>query len=95
MAQLIRAGEYKPGDALPSERDLSKRLSVSRSAVREAMVALEIAGLVEVRGGSGIYVRDKAVPAHVPDAGIGPLRSVRRLLRARGRDRGNRGYRGQ
>lgn len=84
VAQLIRAGEYKPGDALPSERDLSKRLSVSRPAVREAMVALEIAGLVEVRGGSGIYVRDKAVPAHVPDAGIGPYEAfvARRVLEA-------------
>jgi len=72
VAQLIRAGEYKPGDALPSERDLGKRLQVSRPVVREAMVALEIAGLVEVRGGSGVYIRDNVAPLHVPDAGEGP-----------------------
>lgn len=72
VTQLIRAGEYKAGDALPSERDLGKRLQVSRPVVREAMVALELAGLVEVRGGSGVYIRDNAVPLHVPDAGEGP-----------------------
>jgi DNA-binding FadR family transcriptional regulator len=72
VAQLIRAGEYKAGDALPSERDLGKRLQVSRPVVREAMVALEIVGLVEVRGGSGVYIRDNSVPLHVPDAGEGP-----------------------
>jgi DNA-binding FadR family transcriptional regulator len=72
VVQLIRAGEYRPGDSLPSERDLGKRLQVSRPVVREAMVALEIAGIVEVRGGIGVYVRDKAVPLHVPDAGQGP-----------------------
>lgn len=82
VAQLIRAGEYRPGDCLPSERDLGKRLQVSRPVVREAMVALEIAGLVEIRGGSGIYVRDHAIPAHVPDAGIGPYDAfvARRVL---------------
>ncbi|HEY4201632.1 MAG TPA: FadR/GntR family transcriptional regulator [Devosiaceae bacterium] len=82
VAQLIRAGEYKPGDCLPSERDLGKRLQVSRPVVREAMVALEIAGLVEVRGGSGIYVRDQAVPAQMPDVGIGPYEAfmARRVL---------------
>jgi DNA-binding FadR family transcriptional regulator len=72
VMQLIRAGEYGPGDCLPSERDLGKRLQVSRPVVREAMVALEIAGVVEVRGGIGVYVRDQAVPLHVPDAGDGP-----------------------
>jgi GntR family uxuAB operon transcriptional repressor len=82
VAQLIRSGEYRPGDCLPSERDLGKRLQVSRPVVREAMVALEIAGLVEVRGGSGIYVRDHAVPAQMPDVGIGPYEAfiARRVL---------------
>jgi DNA-binding FadR family transcriptional regulator len=72
IASLIRAGEYGLGDRLPPERDLSRRLGVSRPVIREAMIALEIAGLVEVRGGSGVYVRASAPPAHVPDAGEGP-----------------------
>ena len=84
VAQLIRAGEYRPGDRLPPERDLSRQLGVSRPVVREAMVALEIAGLVEVRGGSGVYVRHLAAsaPSHVPDAGEGPFEAfvARRAL---------------
>ncbi|HTU55884.1 MAG TPA: FadR/GntR family transcriptional regulator [Acetobacteraceae bacterium] len=72
IGQLIRAGEYRPGDRLPPERDLSRQLNVSRPVVREAMVALEIAGFVEVRGGSGVYVRTATPPTRVPDAGAGP-----------------------
>jgi DNA-binding FadR family transcriptional regulator len=54
---LIRSGEYPPGVRLPPERDLAKQLGVSRPSVREALIALEVEGLVEVRIGSGIYVR--------------------------------------
>jgi GntR family transcriptional regulator, transcriptional repressor for pyruvate dehydrogenase complex len=56
IAELIRTEEYRPGDRLPNERELVRQLGVSRSVVREAMIALEIGGLVEVRSGSGIYV---------------------------------------
>jgi DNA-binding FadR family transcriptional regulator len=55
---MIRSGEFVPGQRLPAERDLSKSLGVSRPVVREAKVALEIAGLVELRTGSGAYVRE-------------------------------------
>ena len=54
---LIRSGEYLPGARLPPERDLAKQLGVSRPSVREALIALEVEGLVEVRIGSGIYVQ--------------------------------------
>jgi DNA-binding FadR family transcriptional regulator len=53
---LIRAGEFVAGSRLPPERDLAKQLGVSRPSVREALIALEVEGLVEVRIGSGIYV---------------------------------------
>ena len=56
---LIRAGEYPVGARLPPERDLAAQLGVSRPSVREALIALEVEGLVEVRMGSGI-VRDRA-----------------------------------
>ena len=57
LGELIRGGAFATGERLPPERDLARRLGVSRPVVREAMVALEIAGLVEVRTGSGTYVR--------------------------------------
>ena len=54
---LIRSGEFSTGSRLPPERDLARQLGVSRPSVREALIALEVEGLVEVRIGSGIYVR--------------------------------------
>ncbi|MDB5999849.1 MAG: GntR family transcriptional regulator, partial [Rhizobacter sp.] len=56
LGDLIRSGEFKPGDRLPSERDLSQQLNVSRASVREALIALEIYGLIVVRVGLGIFV---------------------------------------
>src|SRR5881396_1870048 len=57
IAALIERGEYKAGERLPPERDLAKQLGVSRPSVREALIALEVEGYVEVRVGSGVYVR--------------------------------------
>jgi DNA-binding FadR family transcriptional regulator len=64
IAEQLRAGmlsgEFVVGSRLPAERDLAKQLSVSRSSVREALIALEVEGWVEVRTGSGIYVLDRS-----------------------------------
>src|SRR4051794_14821089 len=49
---------FSPGTRLPSERDLAQMLGVGRSALREAMAALELLGIVEVRPGSGSYLRE-------------------------------------
>ena len=71
---LIAAGEFAPGDRLPPERDLAGKLGVSRATVREAMIALELAGLVDVRTGSGIYVlTPQAKSGEDRDAGPGPF----------------------
>ena len=60
IADQIRAmignGEVASGARLPAERDLARQLGVSRPSLREALIALEIEGLLDVRVGSGIYV---------------------------------------
>jgi DNA-binding FadR family transcriptional regulator len=66
IGALIRAGEFAPGCRLPAERDLAKSLRVSRPVVREAMIALEIGGLIEVRIGAGAFVRDKPIAPAAP-----------------------------
>lgn len=53
----IIAGKYELGQRLPSERELSSRFEVSRPTVREALIALEVDGFVEVVTGSGVYIR--------------------------------------
>jgi DNA-binding FadR family transcriptional regulator len=56
LRELIIAGEFPVDSRLPSERDLSVQLGVSRPSLREALIALEVEGYIEVRMGSGIYV---------------------------------------
>jgi DNA-binding FadR family transcriptional regulator len=83
IVQLIRRGEYRPGDRLPPERDLARQLKVSRPSVREALIALEVEGYVEVRVGSGVFVtqrRPGRVDAAAGDAGPFELIAARRLL---------------
>ena len=57
LRSLVAAGEFNVGQRLPAERDLAVQLGVSRPSVREALIALEVEGVIEVRTGSGIYVR--------------------------------------
>jgi DNA-binding FadR family transcriptional regulator len=65
LRALIGSGEYQTGARLPAERDIAKELGVSRPSVREALIALEVEGMIEVRTGSGIYVQH-AMPTHGP-----------------------------
>lgn len=58
LLAYFTSGEIAPGTRLPAERQLAASLGVGRSAVREALAALEILGIVIVRPGSGTYLRD-------------------------------------
>jgi GntR family transcriptional repressor for pyruvate dehydrogenase complex len=60
LLDLFTGGSIAPGTRLPPERQLATTLGVGRSAVREALAALEILGIVDVRPGSGTYLRGAA-----------------------------------
>ncbi|WP_425145102.1 FadR/GntR family transcriptional regulator [Deinococcus sp.] len=62
IVELIQAERLQPGDRLPTERELSQRLEVSRSTVRDAVKVLGAAGLVQSRQGSGLYLLDRPNP---------------------------------
>jgi len=76
---LLALGEYAVGSRLPPERDLALQLGVSRPSVREALIALEVEGLVEVRMGSGIYVLPVDMARTPRSLGLeeGPLETIR------------------
>ena len=80
LAKSISDGRYEIGQRLPSERELAQSFGVSRPTVREAIIALELDGLVEVRLGSGVYVTHRVPPSGEEGAkDIGPFE----LLEAR------------
>lgn len=58
LRAMIDEDGLKAGDKIPSERELSERLHVGRSSVREALRALELLGLIETRRGEGTFLRD-------------------------------------
>ena len=80
LRALISSGEYQTGARLPAERDIAKELGVSRPSVREALIALEVEGWVEIRTGSGIYVLDRQSRSKntvAPTTEWGPLELIR------------------
>jgi len=64
IKELISQGELKPGDKLLSERELAEMLNVSRTSVREALSALELMGLVEIKPGEGTFIK-KSQPSGI------------------------------
>lgn len=71
VAEAIEAGQYKLGDRLPTERELAEQFGVSRPTLREAMIALEMLGMIEARHGLGIYVTGNVRPS-APAASADP-----------------------
>lgn len=83
IAADIASAKYGLGHRLPSERELAQVFSVSRPTVREAIIALELDGLVEVRVGSGVYVTHRKPPtgkAGAKDIGPFELLEARRVI---------------
>ena len=85
LAADIRSGAFAPGERLPSERELARRLEVGRASVREAIAALQVQGVIETRPGSGSFVAPDAaerLPAsQLPhDASPSDLLEARALL---------------
>src|SRR5437588_5636144 len=72
IRKLISSGALKPGDKLPSERELCVKLGVGRSSIRDAVRTLQATGILEPRQGHGTVVRDPAA-----DALVVPLRRKR------------------
>ena len=70
LAADIRAGRIAPGERLPSERELARRLEVGRASVREAIAALALRGAVETRPGAGSYVAADAPDRLAPGAAL-------------------------
>ena len=58
ILELIDSGVFPPGSRLPGERDLAKKFGVSRVSIREAEIALQARGRIEIKVGSGAYVLD-------------------------------------
>lgn len=59
IAAMIEQGAYPPGSRLPGERELAEKFDVSRVTIREAEIALQATGWLEIKTGSGVYVSEK------------------------------------
>lgn len=83
ILQLIKDGAFPPGTRLPGERELAERFNVSRVTVREAEIALQALGFINIKTGSGVYVLDpgdKAGPGGLPTVTAFELTEARLLF---------------
>jgi len=84
ILELIDSGVFPPGSRLPGERDLATKFGVSRVAVREAEIALQAQGRLEIKVGSGAYVLDGSNTSlnGLPKVGPFELTEARALFEA-------------
>lgn len=79
LAHIEEAG-LQPGEQMPSERELAQRLGVSRNSVRQAIVALEVQGIVGVRHGGGTFLLSRTPQDRTPQDTVTALRKRRQRL---------------
>lgn len=72
LEDQIRSGRWRPGQRLPSERQLARSLMVSRPSLREALAALQVRGVLETRQGSATRVGSDALEVLGPMGEVGP-----------------------
>lgn len=82
ITDLIDAGAFPPGTRLPGERELAERLGVSRVTIREAEIALQAVGRLEIKTGSGVYVSEEipGAQATLPGASAFEVTEARLLV---------------
>lgn len=82
ISSLIDEGVFPPGVRLPGERELAERFDVSRVTVREAEIALQAIGRIEIKTGSGVYVCEEQpdMPGKLPDVSAFELTEARSLF---------------
>lgn len=86
IAKMIDDGVYPPGSRLPAERDLAEKFDVSRVTVREAQIALQAQGRIEIKTGSGVYVLDRkgVENGELPNVSAFELTEARAIFEAEG-----------
>ncbi len=82
LTQLIEQGVFPPGSRLPGERELAERFNVSRVTIREAEIALQAIGRIDIRTGAGVYVCEEQPvhPGALPDVSAFELTEARSLI---------------
>ena len=83
LREHVAASGLEVGDRLPPERELADRLGVSRASVRQAIVVLEVQGLVEVRHGGGTYLRERVLDSEPVEELVARRRRLPDVLDAR------------
>jgi DNA-binding FadR family transcriptional regulator len=76
LTALVKRGDLQPGDRLPAERTLAEQLGVGRPTLREALRALQLLGILDIRHGGGVFVAELQ-----PDTLLGPLQGFLNLER--------------
>lgn len=86
LTDMIKQGEFKPGERLPSVQQLSEDFDVGRSAIREALSALKAMGMIEIRQGEGTFVKKvfldlsgEMIPSILEQEDLKQLFEVRKL----------------
>lgn len=82
LSELIDEGVFPPGSRMPGERELAERFEVSRVTIREAEIALQAIGRIEIKTGAGVYVckEQPKNPAALPDVSAFEVTEARSLV---------------